>query len=37
MHHGAKFHQNQSNGCGDVVIVRFFKMMAVCQLGFLKL
>jgi len=28
MHHCAKFHQNQSNGCGDMVIYWFSKWQA---------
>ena len=34
MHHRAKFHQNQSNGCGDMVIVQFFKMATVRHLRY---
>jgi len=34
LHHYAIFHQNQSNDCGDIVIVRFFKMVALCRLDF---
>jgi len=34
MRHHAKFHQNQSNGCRDMAILRFYKMAAVRHLGF---
>jgi len=36
MHYRAKFCQNQSHGCGDMAIFRFFfvKMAAVRHLGF---
>jgi len=28
LHHCAKFHRIRSNGCGDIVIITFFKMAA---------
>jgi len=34
--HRAKLCANLSNRCGDIAIFRFFKMAAVCHLGFLK-
>jgi len=37
MHHHAKFSQNRSIHCRDIVIFQFFKMAAICHLAFLKL
>ena len=34
MQHAAKFRQNLSASCGDIDIFQFFKMAAVCHLGF---
>jgi len=34
LHHRAKFRQNPPIHCGDIAIFRFFKMAAVCHLGF---
>ena len=35
-HHHAKFRQNRSICCGDMAIIRFFKMAAVRHLGFAR-
>jgi len=34
--HRAKFHADRSSRCGDMAAFDFFKMAAVCHLGFLK-
>jgi len=34
MHYYAKFRQNWSNGWGDMAVFQFFKIAAVCRLGF---
>ena len=34
LHYDAKFHGSRSNWCWDMAIYRFFKMAAVCHLGF---